>query len=190
MGLCTPTGQPLRAGPAECRGPDTPLSLCRCARGRSPLESWSFRPQAAQTPGVGGTGRVTGSQGPGWRAAPGQFSLLLSWAPWPALDHQVDCDRHQGPSGPLPSLAPTVLVLGLSCRTLSILLVKGAGGSMEAPCCLFPSPFKTWSSRPGWCGSVGWASSCKVKGHQFDSQSRHKAGFRVRSPVRVHMRSN
>ena len=36
---------------------------------------------------------------------------------------------------------------------------------------------------PDWCGSVGWASSGKAKGHQFNSGSGHKHGLWARSPV-------
>ena len=36
---------------------------------------------------------------------------------------------------------------------------------------------------PSWCGSVDWAPACKLKGHQFDSQSGHMPGLRARSPV-------
>ena len=43
-------------------------------------------------------------------------------------------------------------------------------------------------SCPDWCGSVGWASSCKLKGHQFDPWSRNTPGFGVRSQVRAHVR--
>ena len=33
------------------------------------------------------------------------------------------------------------------------------------------------------CGSVGWASSHMVKGHQFDAQSGHMPGLESRSLV-------
>ena len=33
---------------------------------------------------------------------------------------------------------------------------------------------------PGGCGSVGWASFCKAKGHQFDSRSGHIPGLCVK----------
>ena len=36
---------------------------------------------------------------------------------------------------------------------------------------------------PDWCGSVGWASSLKPKGHQFNSQSGHMSGLQARSLV-------
>ena len=37
---------------------------------------------------------------------------------------------------------------------------------------------------------VGWASSCKVKGRQFDSWLGHMPGLRVQFPVRVYMRGS
>ena len=36
---------------------------------------------------------------------------------------------------------------------------------------------------PDWCGSVGWASSCRVKGHRFDTQLRHMPGLGARALV-------
>ena len=36
---------------------------------------------------------------------------------------------------------------------------------------------------PDWCCSVGWALSCKPKGHQFDSQSGYTPGLQAWSPV-------
>ena len=33
------------------------------------------------------------------------------------------------------------------------------------------------------CGSVDWAPFCKLKGHQFNSQSGHLPGLWARSPV-------
>ena len=33
------------------------------------------------------------------------------------------------------------------------------------------------SGGPGWCGSVGGASSGRVKGHQFDSRLQHMPGW-------------
>ena len=38
---------------------------------------------------------------------------------------------------------------------------------------------------PHWCGSVGWASSCKAKGRQFNSWSGHMSGLQVQSLVGV-----
>ena len=32
---------------------------------------------------------------------------------------------------------------------------------------------------PDWCGSFGWASSCKAKGHWFDSQPGRMPGLQV-----------
>ena len=43
---------------------------------------------------------------------------------------------------------------------------------------------------PGWCGSVGWASSHKLKGRWLDSSSGHAPELRVRSPVTVRARGN
>ena len=40
-------------------------------------------------------------------------------------------------------------------------------------------------SSPDWCGSVGWVSSCKVKGCWFDSWSGHMPGLWVQTPVGV-----
>ena len=36
-------------------------------------------------------------------------------------------------------------------------------------------------SSPDQCGSVGWASSCKVKGHRLDYRSGHMPGLQVQS---------
>ena len=36
---------------------------------------------------------------------------------------------------------------------------------------------------PDWCGSVGWASSHKLKGHQFNSPSGHMPELQARSQV-------
>ena len=36
---------------------------------------------------------------------------------------------------------------------------------------------------PGWNGSVNWELACEWKDRQFDSQSGHVPGLRVRSPV-------
>ena len=41
-----------------------------------------------------------------------------------------------------------------------------------------------------WCRLVGWASSYKVKGHQFNSWSGHMPGLQVQSQVGAHTRSN
>ena len=40
----------------------------------------------------------------------------------------------------------------------------------------------------GWCGSVGWVSSHKPKGHQFNSWSGHLPGLWARSPIGAHAR--
>ena len=40
------------------------------------------------------------------------------------------------------------------------------------------------------CDAVGWASSCKVKGHWFKSQSGHMPGLWVRALVRACTRGN
>ena len=39
--------------------------------------------------------------------------------------------------------------------------------------------FKTYYS-PDWCGSLGWPSSLKPRGHWFDSQSGHMPGLWAR----------
>ncbi|KAF6119941.1 hypothetical protein HJG60_010308 [Phyllostomus discolor] len=39
---------------------------------------------------------------------------------------------------------------------------------------------------PDWCGPVCWAPSCRAKGHQFGSQSRHMPGLWA-SPLLGHM---
>ena len=36
---------------------------------------------------------------------------------------------------------------------------------------------------PDWCGSVGWASSCKQKGHRFDLRSEDMPGSQASSLV-------
>ena len=47
------------------------------------------------------------------------------------------------------------------------------------------------SLSPGQCGSVCWASSCKAKWDQLDSQAGHMSGFWSRSPTGgVHARGN
>ena len=46
--------------------------------------------------------------------------------------------------------------------------------------CLFSSLLKSINSS-NWCGSVGWALSCKLKGYWFNSQSGHMPGFEARS---------
>ena len=46
---------------------------------------------------------------------------------------------------------------------------------------------KFFKFTPDWCGSVGWASSCKAEGHQFDSRSGHMPGLQVQSLGGVHM---
>ena len=43
---------------------------------------------------------------------------------------------------------------------------------------------------PGWCGTVGWVSSGKPKGHQFNQQSQHMLGLQVQSLVGAHMEDN
>ena len=43
---------------------------------------------------------------------------------------------------------------------------------------------------PDGCGSVGWASSCRAKGHQFASQSGHMPALRVQSPYWAHARGS
>ena len=43
--------------------------------------------------------------------------------------------------------------------------------------------FKRAPSCPDQCGSVGWASSCKVKDRLFDSWSGHLPGLWVQAPV-------
>ena len=52
--------------------------------------------------------------------------------------------------------------------------------------------FTSYNTRygPDQCGSVGWASSHKAKGHRFDSQSGHMQGLWVRYPVGVLLRGN
>ena len=35
---------------------------------------------------------------------------------------------------------------------------------------------------PDWCGSAGWASSCKAKGHRFYLRSEHTPGRKWVSP--------
>ena len=35
---------------------------------------------------------------------------------------------------------------------------------------------------PGWCGSLGWASSPRMKIYQFNSRSGHVPGLQARSP--------
>ena len=44
--------------------------------------------------------------------------------------------------------------------------------------------FKTFFS-PGQGSSVGWVSSCKLKGRGFNSRSGHTPGLRVQSPAAV-----
>ena len=42
-----------------------------------------------------------------------------------------------------------------------------------------------WENCPGLCGSVGWASFCKLQGCWFNSRSGHMPGLQVSSPVGV-----
>ena len=58
--------------------------------------------------------------------------------------------------------------------------------------CFFKKPNnkKNAKKSPGWYSSVGWASSHKVKGLQFDSQLGHIPTMQVQSLVRAHTRSN
>ena len=49
---------------------------------------------------------------------------------------------------------------------------------------------KTECKCPGWCGSVGWVSSCKPKGHGFVSQSGHMPGLLVQSLTGVPTKGN
>ena len=44
---------------------------------------------------------------------------------------------------------------------------------------------KCVASGPSQCGSIGWASSCKPKGHRFHSRSGHMPGLQVPPPVRA-----
>ena len=43
---------------------------------------------------------------------------------------------------------------------------------------------------PDQCGSLGWVSFHKAKGHQFDPWSRHMPELWVQSLVGAHMRGN
>ena len=43
--------------------------------------------------------------------------------------------------------------------------------------------FKRAEAHPGWCGSMGWALPCKLRGPQFDSWSGHMPGLQARSQV-------
>ena len=53
------------------------------------------------------------------------------------------------------------------------------------------SPILKMCTCPYQYSSVGWASSCKAKGHQFDSQSEHITGLQARSlPGWGHVRGN
>ena len=51
-------------------------------------------------------------------------------------------------------------------------------------------PTKTNKLCPGWCDSVGWASSHKVKGRWLDSQAGHTPRLQVQFLVRAHTRGN
>ena len=53
-----------------------------------------------------------------------------------------------------------------------------------------PMSIKRWRYIPDRCGSVGWTSSCKVKGHWLNSRSGHMPGLQVRSPIRVRTTGN
>ena len=46
--------------------------------------------------------------------------------------------------------------------------------------------YKKNSYSSGQCGSVAWASSCKAKGHWFNSQSGHMSGLQAESLVGAH----
>ena len=43
---------------------------------------------------------------------------------------------------------------------------------------------------PGWCGSVGWVSTCKAKSCWFSSWLGHVPGLWVRSLVRACVKDN
>ena len=45
------------------------------------------------------------------------------------------------------------------------------------------SIFKVIHSYPGWCGSVAWATACKLKGCRFNSQSGYMSGLWAGSPA-------
>ena len=48
----------------------------------------------------------------------------------------------------------------------------------------------TGNDQADQCGSVGWASSHKVKGRWFDCRSGQMPGLQILSPVRAHKRGN
>ena len=73
----------------------------------------------------------------------------------------------------LPHPSPSNLSLHLHSRDLSSLHFHGYISPKHGPAC---------------CGSVGWASFSKAKGHQFDSWSQHLPGLWVQSPLEVHTR--
>ena len=57
----------------------------------------------------------------------------------------------------------------------------------------FVKPFaliKNHCGCPGWYGSVGWGSSCRTKGHWFDSWTGRMPGLQVWSPGRMRSRDN
>ena len=56
--------------------------------------------------------------------------------------------------------------------------------------CFLPKLMPKRALSPDQCGSVGWASSLKVKGHKFDSCSGHMPRLWVWSLVGAHMRGN
>ena len=59
-----------------------------------------------------------------------------------------------------------------------------------AICSLLPIPFKSQDLRPGWCGSVDWAPTCKLNGHCFGSQSGRVPGLRGQVPSQGCTRGN
>ena len=67
-----------------------------------------------------------------------------------------------------------------------VLRVLNAKTSMAA----HPQQLESGVWNPGQCGSVGWSLPHRVKGHRLDSQSRHKPGLQVQSPVGMCMRGN
>ena len=72
----------------------------------------------------------------------------------------------------------------INVKTISILsklFYKVNETKIKVPLGIFNSEKHKHS--PDWCSSVGWVLSCKLKGHQLDSQSGHMHGLQARSLV-------
>ena len=129
-----------------------------------------------------------------WRLQSGRLSQELSRDCWQgSVPHRL---LVRGPQ--LTSLSPCHVSLYTGWLTgwqMASLRENGTGGTQNGTtvfCNLVLEEmlfhfchvlFVKSKPHPDLCGSVGWVSSCKVKGHQFHSWPGHVCGLRVQSPV-------